>query len=205
METETQYIDKKRFEAFIDAVFAIVITFLVLEFKVPHITGGDDHALKESVAEMIPLLFCYIISFLTIMVIWLDHHQIFHFVKKIPKKYAVVNFIFLLSVSALPFATGLAGEYITSKFAVMFFLSIIFIMNILFAILFFYPIKNNLVAPEDLEKFNEGSSIAKIGMVLEIISIPTVLINTILGMSISFLVLVLHILKIYIRPSVRKA
>ncbi len=203
MEMDAQHIDKKRFEAFIDAVFAIVITFLVLEFKVPHIKGGDDLMLKGVLSEMIPLLFCYIISFFTIMTIWLDHHQMFLFIKRIPKKYAVLNFIFLLSVSALPFATGLAGEYITSKFAVMFFLSIIFIMNILFAILFIYPIKNNLIAPEDLAKFNEGATIAKIGIVLEIISIPMVLVNTVLGMSISFLVLCLHLLKIYIRPSHR--
>lgn len=203
MEIDAQHIDKKRFEAFIDAVFAIVITFLVLEFKVPHIKGGDDLMLKGALSEMIPLLFCYIISFFTIMTIWLDHHQMFLFIKRIPKKYAVLNFIFLLSVSALPFATGLAGEYITSKFAVMFFLSIIFIMNILFAILFIYPIKNNLIAPEDLAKFNEGATIAKIGIVLEIISIPMVLVNTVLGMSISFLVLCLHLLKIYIRPSHR--
>ncbi len=203
MEMDAQHIDKKRFEAFIDAVFAIVITFLVLEFKVPHIKGGDDLMLKGALSEMIPLLFCYIISFFTIMTIWLDHHQMFLFIKRIPKKYAVLNFIFLLSVSALPFATGLAGEYITSKFAVMFFLSIIFIMNILFAILFIYPIKNNLIAPEDLAKFNEGATIAKIGIVLEIISIPMVLVNTVLGMSISFLVLCLHLLKIYIRPSHR--
>lgn len=200
MEIDAQHIDKKRFEAFIDAVFAIVITFLVLEFKVPHIEGGDDLMLKGVLSEMIPLLFCYIISFFTIMTIWLDHHQMFLFIKRIPKKYAVLNFIFLLSVSALPFATGLAGEYITSKFAVMFFLSIIFIMNILFAILYIYPVKNNLVASEDLAKYNEGATIAKIGMVLEIISIPMVLVNTVLGMSISFLVLCLHLLKIYIRP-----
>ena len=200
MEIDAQHIDKKRFEAFIDAVFAIVITFLVLEFKVPHIKGGDDLMLKGALSEMITLLFCYIISFFTIMTIWLDHHQMFLFIKRIPKKYAVLNFIFLLSVSALPFATGLAGEYITSKFAVMFFLSIIFIMNILFAILYIYPVKNNLVASEDLAKYNEGATIAKIGMVLEIISIPMVLVNTVLGMSISFLVLCLHLLKIYIRP-----
>jgi uncharacterized membrane protein len=203
MEIDAQHIDKKRFEAFIDAVFAIVITFLVLEFKVPHIKGGDDLMLKGVLSEMIPLLFCYIISFFTIMTIWLDHHQMFLFIKRIPKKYAVLNFIFLLSVSALPFATGLAGEYITSKFAVMFFLSIIFIMNILFAILYVYPVKNNLVASEDLAKYNEGATIAKIGIVLEIISIPMVLVNTVLGMSISFLVLCLHLLKIYIRPSHR--
>lgn len=203
MEMDAQHIDKKRFEAFIDAVFAIVITFLVLEFKVPHIKGGDDLMLKGALSEMIPLLFCYIISFFTIMTIWLDHHQMFLFIKRIPKKYAVLNFIFLLSVSALPFATGLAGEYITSKFAVMFFLSIIFIMNILFAILYVYPVKNNLVASEDLAKYNEGATIAKIGIVLEIISIPMVLVNTVLGMSISFLVLCLHLLKIYIRPSHR--
>ena len=203
MEMDAQHIDKKRFEAFIDAVFAIVITFLVLEFKVPHIKGGDDLMLKGVLSEMIPLLFCYIISFFTIMTIWLDHHQMFLFIKRIPKKYAVLNFIFLLSVSALPFATGLAGEYITIKFAVMFFLSIIFIMNILFAILYVYPVKNNLVASEDLAKYNEGATIAKIGIVLEIISIPMVLVNTVLGMSISFLVLCLHLLKIYIRPSHR--
>ena len=196
---DVNILDKKRFEAFFDAIFAIVMTFLVLEFKVPRIEDSNDEMLKDAFFEMLPLFICYLLSFFTIMVIWLDHHHMFKYINKVTRPYAVLNFVFLLPVTAIPFATGMAGEYLDSKFAMTFFLLDIFIMNIFFSLLFFHPIKNGQVDAENMPFFNYGATVAKIGLVLGLLSIFAVQIHPLLGCALSFLVLVLHTSKIYFK------
>ncbi len=191
------FLDKKRFETFIDAIFAIVMTFLVLEFKVPRIEHATVEQLKESLFELLPLLFCYFVSFFTIVVIWLDHHHLFKYVKYISKTYALINFFFLLTVSALPFTTGFAGEYIYNPFAVAIFNASILIMNISFTWVFAYPMVKKLIVPEGVEELNKKRLIPIVGMIMIIASVPLAFVNTILAFGLSLTVLILHIIKRY--------
>lgn len=199
MIIDINILDKKRFEAFIDAIFAIVITFLILEFKMPHIEGADDATLKSEIWKMFPLFICYLLSFFTIMIIWLDHHRLFQFITKVTKPFAVLNFIFLIPVTAIPFATGLAGENIHSEFAMLFFILTLVIMNIIFAILFMYSAKQGLVEQDQLATFKKGEKIEIIGLLMSITSLFVVFIDPLFGFGLSFLVLVLHIFKIYMK------
>lgn len=69
---------KNRVEAFSDGIFAIIVTLLVLEIKVPHI--GDHHSTGELFAALkglLPKFLSWIISFFTVAVIWVNHHRIF--------------------------------------------------------------------------------------------------------------------------------
>ena len=188
-------INKQRFETFIDAIFAIVMTFLVLEFKVPHIEHATPDQLKESLAEMLPLLFCYFVSFFTIAVIWIDHHNLFKHLKYVSKTYAYINFLFVVTVSALPFTTGFAGEYIYNPFAVALFNSSILIMNLAFTWVFSYPIVKKIVSQEGVEQLNKNRLIPILGMIIIIVSIPLAYVNTILAFGLSFTTLILHIVK----------
>ncbi len=194
---ESNLINKQRFETLIDAIFAIVMTFLVLEFKVPHIENATPELLKESVVDMLPLLFCYIVSFFTIAVIWIDHHFLFKHVKQVTKNFAYINFLFLATISALPFTTGFAGEYIHAPFAVALFNSSILIMNIFFTLVFIYPQRKNLIDPAGIVQLNKKRLIPMVGMLLIVISIPMAYVNTILAFGLSFIVLILHIVKKY--------
>jgi uncharacterized membrane protein len=67
----------ERIEAFSDGVFAIAITLLVLEIKIPHLQGGSN--LFSSLLGLWPAYFGYVLSFVMIGIYWANHHYIFKF------------------------------------------------------------------------------------------------------------------------------
>ncbi len=100
-----------RISFFTDGVFAIAITLLVIEFKVPVIEHATDHALWDSLKEMAWKLLGFIISFCIVGYYWSVHHRIFGYVEKYTTRLIWLNLLFLFSVVLLPFTSGLLGEY----------------------------------------------------------------------------------------------
>ncbi|HNQ16135.1 MAG TPA: TMEM175 family protein, partial [Pyrinomonadaceae bacterium] len=75
------YFTKGRVEAFSDGIFAIIVTLLVLEIKVPHIADHDSVGeLAAQLWNLAPKVIAWMISFLTVCVIWVNHHRIFEVV-----------------------------------------------------------------------------------------------------------------------------
>jgi uncharacterized membrane protein len=105
--------DTARVEAFSDGVFAIAITLLVLEIKVP---APDEtahgHALLAALRHLWPSYLGYALSFLTIGIMWANHHSIFHYVRRADRYFVMINVIFLMCISFLPFPTALLAEYL---------------------------------------------------------------------------------------------
>ncbi|MBK5271265.1 MAG: DUF1211 domain-containing protein, partial [Bacteroidia bacterium] len=101
--------DKKRFEAFIDAIIAIILTILVLELQIPETEHTKDLNTKQQVAELLPSFISYIGSFLLIAGIWIDHHILFLNLQKLTKRYILLNMFFILSLSVVPITTAFAG------------------------------------------------------------------------------------------------
>jgi uncharacterized membrane protein len=64
---------------FSDAVFAIVITLLVLELKVPHLEEHTDPALRRALFNLLPRVAGFVISFLIVGLMWIEHHRIFRY------------------------------------------------------------------------------------------------------------------------------
>jgi uncharacterized membrane protein len=104
--------NKTRLEALSDGVIAIVMTILILEFKVPKIEEieGSWVLLKDFIHNL-PAVLSYIISFLVLIVWWMSHHQLFHAVKHIDRKTIFLNGIFLMCIAFIPYPTALMGEY----------------------------------------------------------------------------------------------
>ncbi len=102
-----------RIEAFSDGVIAILITILVLEFKVPDLHGVSDlrEALKLALSAGIPKVISYMISFLVLTVWWVAHHHLFHLLRYADRITLWLNALFLMFLSLIPFPTGLMGEY----------------------------------------------------------------------------------------------
>src|SRR6266516_2431729 len=72
-----------RLEAFSDGVFGIAITLLVLEIKVPHSPDLHDKAtLLEALAKQWPAYVAYVISFLTVLIMWMNHHKVFRHIRR---------------------------------------------------------------------------------------------------------------------------
>src|SRR6478609_5798347 len=95
-----------RVEAFSDGVFAIAVTLLVLELRVPE--GGDD--VWQSIGQIGPSLAAYVISFLTILIFWVNHHTLFQSVRRVDRALLFVNGVLLLMTSFISFSTAVLGR-----------------------------------------------------------------------------------------------
>lgn len=102
---------------FSDAVFAIVITLLVLELKVPHITEHTDSALRHGLVELLPQVIGFVVSFLIIGLMWTEHHRIFRYIDNYNAGLLWRNLLLLLCVSFVPFPTALFSENFWSRTA----------------------------------------------------------------------------------------
>src|SRR5689334_13972368 len=110
--------DKKRFEAFFDAILAIILTILVLEFRIPETEPASEQNTKQQVIALLPAFISYIGSFLLIFGVWIDHHILFLNLLKLTKRYILLNMLFVLSISIIPFTTAFAGKHPQDSFAV---------------------------------------------------------------------------------------
>ena len=102
---------------FSDAVFAIVITLLVLELKVPHLTEHNEPALRHALVELLPRVAGFVISFLIIGLMWIEHHRIFRYIADYDAGLLWRNLLLLLCVSFVPFPTALFSENFWSQTA----------------------------------------------------------------------------------------
>ena len=102
---------------FSDAVFAIVITLLVLELKVPHINEHTEPALRHALIELLPRVAGFVISFLIIGLMWIEHHRIFRYIANYDAGLLWRNLLLLLCVSFVPFPTALFSENFWSRTA----------------------------------------------------------------------------------------
>lgn len=120
--SEEKNISTNRIEAFSDGVFAIVITLLVLELRVPRVEHETDfYELARAIGALAPKFLSFLLSFVFAAIFWVTHHQFFHQLRHSMRGLLWLNNLFLLTITFLPFPTALLGEYPENKFAVMFF------------------------------------------------------------------------------------
>ena len=98
-----------RLEAFSDGVFAIAATLLVLDLSVGSAPGSD---LGHALAHLWPAYLAYATSFLTIGIIWMNHHYCVETMGRADRTLLFVNLLLLLTVAFLPFPTSLVAEYL---------------------------------------------------------------------------------------------
>ncbi len=96
--------NKTRLEAFSDGVLAIIITIMVLEFRVPH--GYDWAALKP----LFSVFLSYVLSFVFMGIYWNNHHHLLHTVRHVNGKVLWANLHLLFWLSLIPFVTNWMGE-----------------------------------------------------------------------------------------------
>jgi uncharacterized membrane protein len=99
---------KVRLEAFSDGVLAIAITLLVIEIRPPEVHEGES--LARLLWELWPSYLAYLVSFLTIGVIWLNHHGIFQQVVRVDGPLLLLNLNLLLWTAVIPFPTAVVAD-----------------------------------------------------------------------------------------------
>jgi uncharacterized membrane protein len=96
---------KTRLEAFSDGVLAIIITIMVLEFRLPD--AGEGHAMtfREVVDHVKPVFLAYVLSFVFVGIYWCNHHHLMHAVERVSGAMLWANLHLLFWLSLIPFTT----------------------------------------------------------------------------------------------------
>ena len=104
--------NKTRFEAFSDGVFAFAITLLILGVVLPPFKQPPtDSELTHALLGLWPNVLAYILSFAVIGIMWQNHHALFRLVDKVDRKTVFYNLLLLMSTVSIPFATSVLGTY----------------------------------------------------------------------------------------------
>lgn len=141
-----------RIEAFSDGVFAIAITLLILDIKVPQLTEGES--LLPALAKEWPAYFAFVTSFATIGIMWINHHRLFTLIKRLDQMLLVLNGLLLLGVTVVPFPTALLGAYIQHSqgyVAALIYSGTFIVTALLFNLLWWYAARKGRLLDQQAE------------------------------------------------------
>jgi uncharacterized membrane protein len=138
-----------RAEAFADGVFAVAITLLVLDLKVP---SAITHGLGRELLDQWPNYAAFVVSFLTIGIIWLNHHSLFDRLTVVDRPLLLLNLLFLLSVCTIPFPTAVLAASLRAgqgeAVGAGLYGGTMAVMGLFFALMWVYAVRRRLVPRE---------------------------------------------------------
>src|SRR5215471_19607886 len=140
MQSETS-----RIEAFSDGVFAIAITLLVLEIKIPTPAKGP---LSVALLQQWPSYLAFIMSFAFIGIMWINHHRLFTHIRRSNDVLLILNLLLLLGVTAVPFPTAVLAAYLgdhDQKVAAALYNGTYFVIAVFFNMLWRYSASRQLL------------------------------------------------------------
>lgn len=107
-----------RIEALTDGIFAIAMTLLVLELKVPELPKSIGSAeLLHRLGEEMPAFFSFLVSFIYCGLLWILHHLAMHFIRHLKLVLVWLNLLFLMSVAVVPFSCAMLGHFLRNRAA----------------------------------------------------------------------------------------
>jgi uncharacterized membrane protein len=125
-------ISTARLISFSDGVFAIAVTLLVFNLKVPQIPPAGVHQLMPGLVKaMRPHFTIYVLSFLVIAVYWTFHHRMLNLVVRMDTPFLWINIFYLLVVAFIPFPTALFGAYPGETFSFIFYIGSMVLVGVL--------------------------------------------------------------------------
>jgi len=142
-------LSKGRLEALSDGVFAIVMTLLVLDLKVPDLPRHtSQQELLAHVRELGPYFFGFALTFVLAAVFWFFHHLVFHYIRHITRALVWLNIGFLMFVSLLPFSTAMLGRFSFQTVSALFYFGNQFALAAFMKMQWIYAKKKGLINPE---------------------------------------------------------
>ena len=107
-----------RLETFCDGVFAIALTLLIIDIKIPAAAEiTSTRALWTALQHTLPSILAFVLSFAIILITWVNHHNAMKLAGKSSPAFIYANGLLLLSVVLIPFPTALIGDYILTAHA----------------------------------------------------------------------------------------
>ena len=140
-----------RVEAFSDSVFAIAATLLVLTLRVPA-THSSDAALWHALLARWPTDVAFVISFLSILLMWSNHHGLFNVIQRVDRTFLLLNGLLLLGITATPFTTTLLADNLghpSERVGALVYSGVLLFVALAFNALWLYASRERrLLAPE---------------------------------------------------------
>jgi len=128
-------LSKHRIEGLTDGIFAIVMTLLVLELKVPEL---ERHASNQEIIGKLggigPTLFSFFLTFVLAALFWFLHHSLMQFVKHMTRPLIFLNLAFLMFVSLLPFSAAMLGRFPHAPIAIQVYYAHQLVLGLILAI-----------------------------------------------------------------------
>ncbi len=181
-------------EAFSDGVFAIVVTLLVLELRVPVLPENfsTQDVLKE-LLRLFPKFFSFAMSFVIVAIFWVNHHQFFHSLEKTDRAMLWYNNLLLFWLSFVPFPTAFIGEHPVRMIPVMLYGAVLFFAGVSFNLMLRHAVKAKLFLKSvSDEVLNQSVKRGVIGPVVYFVSIISAFISVYVSLSIFLLVPVIY-------------
>jgi TMEM175 potassium channel family protein len=128
-------VETERLETFSDGVFAIAATLLILEIQLP-----DAGSVTHELLNLWPSYLAYAISFLTIGIMWINHHSLFKQIDRVDRTFLAINVVFLMVIAFLPFPTSVLASHLhhDAKAAAFFYGLTNVLMALMFNAVWFY-------------------------------------------------------------------
>ena len=142
VEAETK--ETQRLEAFSDGVFAIAITLLVLEIRLPN--GEAEGGLLAQLTSLWPTYFAYIVSFITIGIMWANHEALMKDIKRADRPFVLLNLLLLMVITFLNFPTVIMAEYLQTpdaNIAAMFYSGTLLAIALLYHAIWGYAVAHD--------------------------------------------------------------
>ena len=147
------YMSKLRLEALTDGIFAIVMTLLVIEIKVPELEEFSNNKLLSGLEHLLPLFFSFFLSFAVLITYWFSHNFLITVLaKNTSRNLSYINLFFLSFVSLVPFSSHLLGSYPQSGIAVA-----IYSLNLLIIALFIFAIREYIIRSPRIENLDRNN------------------------------------------------
>jgi uncharacterized membrane protein len=142
-----------RLEAFADAVFAIAITLLIIEIRLPpHDEVVRRGGLSPTLLDLWPSYLAYLISFIVIGIMWANHYNLMKLVDRVDHGFITLNLLLLLCIAFLPFPTAVMAEHLTDPHeravAVAFYCGCFTVTAVFYFLMWWHAARNRrLIAP----------------------------------------------------------
>jgi uncharacterized membrane protein len=144
--------ETNRIEAFSDGVFAIAITLLILEIRVPE---QGDTRLAPALLNLWPSYLAFATSFFEIGVMWINHHRLFTMIRRTDQRLLIANLLLLLGITFVPFPTALIARHLGEPdawAAALLYNATLFFLAITFNLLWRYASKDRRLIHDDIER-----------------------------------------------------
>lgn len=136
----------ERLVFFSDAVFAIALTLLVIDLRVPE--SHDARSAWEVIVALVPNFFAYVISFVIIALNWMGHHRKFTVIERWDGPFIWLDFLLLFLVAFVPFPTSLLSEYGGEVASVVLYASVVGLLNLVQLALWAYAYRHGFMTSD---------------------------------------------------------